>query len=274
MDLEERAFLQQVAAREVLLRAVSALAAADVRAMVLKGIWLQLAVLPAERLRPVGDVDLLVQEHAFERAASALRQAGFVGDAPDARQVTLRFPGDPLAIDLHRRLFDTTSFRMPTGELFARAQGPHELARGLAVWLPDPLDGFAHLVGHATHCRVRPRDRERMRDFADLSLYAHLDPLPVARHLERCGMRRAARYVLAPELVGDSAFFRGVRAALAPDPLGEVLAHVCAWAIPRTRVTQPAGGAWSYLLEDNLRHAARAIAYRSGLALRRRLLAK
>lgn len=255
ISAEELAFVQQVAARDLLGRAARICEAAAVPAMALKGLWLLEAILPPSSNRPVADVDLLVRPADYRRARRAFRGAGFVETAADPRQVSLRLPGDPLGVDLHRALFDRGSFALSADDLFARSTDRRAI-RGAPVWLPDPRDGFAHLTGHATHCRLRLRDAVRMEDFEAIAQAAQLDPCAMARHLEATGMRRAARYVLSAV---DGPFCGAVRAALRPDPLGSVLAEVCTRMIPKTDPRRRAGGVLSYLLEDSLATAGRAM---------------
>lgn len=268
ISADEVAFVQQVAARDLLARAARVCSDANIQVMALKGAWLLEAVLPQDHARPLADVDLLVRPGDFERARRAFGQAGFRERASDPRQVTLRSPGDPLAVDLHHALFDPGSFRLSPESLFARANEAVTFAGGGVAWMPAAPDGFAHLVGHATHCRLRPRDAIRMQDFEMIGQQTGLDAGATAAHLDDCGMRRAARYVLGAADQGP--FCRAVIAALPADPLGVWLARGCGWLIPRTDARRRLGGALSYLLEDNLVSGAQVMSYRARVAATQR----
>ncbi|MDD9941877.1 MAG: nucleotidyltransferase family protein [Myxococcales bacterium] len=258
MDEATRSFLQHLEAMELLSRAGSVLNAADVRPMALKGIWLQLEAYDPPHERPVADVDLLVRDDEFARATACLADAGYRARHPDPRQVVLRRPSDPLSIDLHRALFLPGSFSLPASEMLERGRGPVRV-RGVELFLPDPRDGFAHLIGHATRSRERIGDLRYAQDFARIGASTNVTAAEVAEHLDQCGMGRAARYVLAGPEHQNEAFCQSVLAALTRDPVGDALARACRWANLQLDSKRRAGAAVTYLLERSLPRGASAL---------------
>jgi hypothetical protein len=127
-------------------------------------------------------------------------------------------------IDLHREPLVRGLFRLTNDDLFARGHTDDALF-GARVVLPDPLDLYAHLLGHFTKGRLDASNTMHLADFAAVATRYDLAPSSCARHLVACGMGRAARYVLAlaAEIAGDT-HARETLAALPFDPLGDVLA--------------------------------------------------
>ncbi|HKP63391.1 MAG TPA: nucleotidyltransferase family protein [Polyangiales bacterium] len=222
-----RGLVSHLVGRAVLEAAAGALAQRSIRLMPLKGIWLQERVYAADPAeRPITDVDVLVPEGDYARAIELLCAAGFRLLSSDVWQAALLAPGLPLPLDLHKRVFARAAFRMPTAELFAR--GTRDRRRfGVELVLPDPLDVFAHLVGHFVKSRGgRDSAPFRLRDFARLAEGARLDPERTARHLMHCRLARASRYVLScvPDALDPSGFCAATLARLPRDPAGEVCA--------------------------------------------------
>jgi hypothetical protein len=210
------AVLLDLAYRELVLRTAGPLAVAGIPLMPLKGVlfayWLYEN--PGERLG--GDVDLLVPADHFDRAIGALLDKGFTLDEgwTNPHERTLLAPGLGVEIDLHRGLFQPGRYRIRTADLFERGRSDRSLF-GIPITLPDPLDAFAHVVGHEAGDRAPGLAPRKRRDLDRLTARFALHPRRVAAHLEAMGLARAARYVLGAE--------SGVVRALRPDPFGERL---------------------------------------------------
>jgi hypothetical protein len=149
-------------------------------------------------------------------------------------------PGRRYPLDLHRRLLLPGSFGLATMGVFARARLDTGLY-GAPVWLPDPLDVYAHLVGHYLCSHARPDDTLRLDDFQRVASAGSLEPGRCARHLVEHGLGRAARHVL-PQLVaaGRDEFARQVLSALPPDAMGDALVRAVRWGAqgpPRARAS-------------------------------------
>lgn len=196
----------------------------------LKGAVLEMGASPGRAAR-MADVDVLVPEEAYEAAHAALSAAGVRCVARDRDDRARTYTGGlPATVDLHRRLFKTGLFRVPTRDLFARATRDEE-TYGAPLWLLDPRDTYAHLLGHAVAGRHSPAGRRKARrDLAEWAAHAELAPARVARHLDHLGMGRAARLVLS-EAEPEDGFSRAVLAGLRGDPLGAALANTAGWAI-------------------------------------------
>lgn len=238
--------------REVLVAAVEALAEHDVPLVPLKGVYLQARVYECPEQRPIRDVDVLVPEHRFDAARERLVAAGWRWQAVNASEATATSPAHALPLDVHRRLFAPGAFDLATVDVFARTR-PDRTRFGVEVWMPDPLDVLAHLVGHFVKSRSGPEDHVHLRDFAELARAHALAPVACARHLERAGLARAARYALG--LAAQSSpdpFARDVLGALRGDPVGTTLASLAR----RARTQVPRGSALAalpgYLLEPSL----------------------
>lgn len=259
MDIVEegRQWLQRLAAQQTLECVAGALAVRDLSAVVLKGAWLLTEVYGPSDLRPITDVDLLVGGQQFDPACAALKQGGFVCCGGDVRQRVFRHPELSLGVDLHRALFPPGCFELDSNGFISRSR-PCQVP---PLRWPEPMDGFAHLIGHFALHRGLPRNLERRHDFERLGRRFSLDPQLVATHLMNCGLSRATRYVLdmlaqSKVDVSDMVFCDRVRRALRSDPVGEVVARGCRWALPRVPPGQPWGAVLSCLLEPSLGQAA------------------
>ncbi|MBO6937160.1 MAG: nucleotidyltransferase family protein [Deltaproteobacteria bacterium] len=199
----------------------------------LKGVLLDLEASPGRAAR-MADVDVLVPEASYLAAHDALERAGIRCVARDRDDRARTYSGGISAtIDLHRRLFKSGLFRLPTTELFARARRDHE-TYDAPVWILDPLDTYAHLLGHAISGRQPASGRGRA--LADLDAWARhhgLEATRTARHLETVGMARAARLIL-PEAPRDP-FAHSVLEALPKDPVGAALAPLARRALEPAR---------------------------------------
>ena len=275
MAIEEqtaRAVLSEVAGRELVAMVAPLLGRAAVPVMPLKGAWLQACAPRAVGARAITDVDLIVPEAQFARAIELLVDAGFsLQPWCSDRERTLQHPALRLPLDLHCRLFEPGAFRLATAALFARAQRD-SAAFGVELMLPDPRDGFAHLVGHFVKSRTQADDRTRLDDFAIIVERFGLAAAPLAAHLHQAGMARAARYVFRePAYAHGDAFARALLQALPPDAGAERVVRAAGF-LARAGVGGSYLGAMpGFLLEPSLVAGARALVLRARQRLRRRL---
>lgn len=240
------------------------LAPAGIMPMVLKGALIQNVYGADPVQRVASDVDLLVPPERFDEAHARLVDAGYRPEwrEPDDRERILSVPGGGLQIDLHRTLFHDGQFALPTEALLARAMvDAHSF--DAPVLVPEPLDLFAHLVGHGAETYLAQRRVHHPSDLELVATKAGLEARGVAEHLERCGLAFAACWWLPmaneehPSLfvrellasLPEGAKKRGDRLRLvlehigARSPLGLVL-HKALHRTPVAAIRSVAGGVW------------------------------
>ncbi len=140
--------------RSTLAEVLAVLAAARVPSACLKGPLLGERLYGDAALRPSGDLDLLVSLADFERAASALGEAGWRSEegAPARylrrhhQHLTFSRPGAP-AVELHFRALVGFGIAVPSEDLLARSV-PHSFA-GAQARVPCPEDEVLYLGLHA-----------------------------------------------------------------------------------------------------------------------------
>lgn len=212
-----KAFLEQLIARDALKRLIDDVSCTGARVMPLKGVLLVALGLRKASQRPMIDVDVLVQpEHASE-VVRAARARGWVATTGTANACVLIHPhASSTSIDLHRELFRAHLYRMPTADVFARGSDDSALF-GRSVRLMSRLDIYAHLVGHFAKGRSARAQVKHLRDFAAVSDQSGRAPAEFAAHLRFVGMARAATYALglASEVEKDG-FAKEVVACLRP----------------------------------------------------------
>ncbi|MBK8590555.1 MAG: nucleotidyltransferase family protein [Sandaracinaceae bacterium] len=229
-----RAALGAWAVRETasyhLQRIAQAFSQAELDLMVLKGMWLQAYAYQDPDERPFADLDLLVRRSELAAAEAVLVRLGYrlQIDAPgDVARLYVSREG--FQIDLHYDLFPDGLFTLRGEHLFLRGLQDTRLV-GVPVRIPDPYDGFAHLVGHFAKGRHGPSDTKLLRDFEELARAFQLLPSRAAAHLVAGGLRRAGLYALQFHRDPDS-FASRTRRALPADALGHAL--VGAIGVPR-----------------------------------------
>jgi hypothetical protein len=229
-----RAALGAWAVRETasyhLQRIAGAFSRAGLDLMVLKGMWLQAYAYEDPDERPFADLDLLVRRGELAAAEAELVRLGYrlQIDAPgDVARLYVSPEG--FQIDLHYDLFPDGLFTLRGEHLFLRGFQDTRLV-GVPVSIPDPYDGFAHLVGHFAKGRHGPSDTKLLRDFEELARAFQLLPSRAAAHLVAGGLRRAGLYALQFD-ANPLSFSARTRRALPADPLGEALVRVI--GIPR-----------------------------------------
>jgi hypothetical protein len=134
-------------------RALAALNASGIAPLVLKGgARLFEGMREAGHARMMADLDLLVEEPRFDQALGALLRLGYaVADEDEARRrrlhaTTLRCPGEPVAIDLHREIGPQRAF-IPLAEAVAAAVPV--TAEECRLRLLSPTHRIMHLFFHA-----------------------------------------------------------------------------------------------------------------------------
>ncbi len=228
------------------------LALSGIDVMPLKGALLHKLVYSDPADRPLSDVDILVRPKDALRARDVLVGAGYAPtEYPWQFSTEYRSPF-ALVLDLHTSLFDEARYRFSATAVFSRGRRD-SLLFGAPVVVQHPLDLYAHLVGKFASDHL---DRSATTRLKELSLAAErldLAPDETALHLLKCGMRRAARYVLplARDVCGDN-FAPAVLALLPPDPIGDALASLGQYVISRRPPYSPAGAVVAHLLNDSL----------------------
>jgi len=246
----ERAFVAHVVGRDLLGHCARLLHGAGIPALPLKGIWLQLEVYERPEQRVITDVDLLVPDACYRRAQALLLRNGFDINYELQSECTLSHARWPLPLDLHRRLFTRGAFRLPTSAVFERATLVDGAHTG-PLWMPDPLDGFAHVVGHFV--KSRGEAFQAPRDLCEIARAKGLRPERVAQHLTYCGMGRAARLALDWAMrEGYGPFPAEVLGALPPDPMGSALARFCRPLLQWERLPRRLSQLPGFALEANL----------------------
>lgn len=262
VDANKEKLATYIVAQQLLGRTAKTLSSVDIPVMPLKGVLLQATTYERPWDRDITDIDLLVPEECFKSALDCLVGAGCTFEYDPTGAANVRWPDIPISIDLHSRLFPQALFRLPTAEVFARAR-PNSDICGHRIWIADPLDTYAHLVGHFVKSRLDNRDTKYFRDLNKLAEREALDPYFCARHLQRCGLARAARYVLPLVVSAEAdAFSALVLQALERDRVGDAVVKVAELAIPRIPKSWIVGAIPVHLLNVSFAAGLRSLSYR------------
>ena len=191
LDPLRQAYYQNAAANTLRYReleqVLSALEAAGIPTLVLKGPALALTIYPDPALRVIGDLDLLVRREQVEQAMAALRRLGY--ETPDRG---LPYPiayltrfGRHFQLQRHERAgtFELEVHWTLIGELWAGAVTAIDIeglwARAIPLqgdgWeacQPSPADMLLHLALHAT----------LMHGFTELGIRIYVDVDRLVRH--------------------------------------------------------------------------------------------
>lgn len=242
-------------------RVAGALAAEGLPLMVLKGMWLQHYAYRDADDRPFADLDLLVRRADLPRVETCLVALGYrlLIDAP-GDVARLYVSEDGFQLDLHYDLFPDGLFRLRGDAMIARGRRDEVLA-GAPVLVPEPYDGFAHLVGHFVKGRHGPGDTKLLRDFEELARAAALLPDVAAAHLVDGGLRRAGLYALQFARDPES-FAARTRARLPPDPVGEHVVRAIGVPHAPEQPQRPGDRLFAFALDHDLPSGARACARR------------
>jgi hypothetical protein len=126
---------------------LSALSAAGIATIPLKGIWLADHMYPEPADRSMNDLDFLVQRQNFSAAESVLRSAGYTSPAPGDRKHRLfTHPEWSLPVELHARLDQPGPLGLDPVPLWKRAVP--SLCAGQPCLALDPHDLVLTLVRH------------------------------------------------------------------------------------------------------------------------------
>lgn len=255
-------FFTATVAREAVIVIANRLRSRRVSVMPLKGVLLMHLVYSDSAERALSDVDLLVPEESFATAAEVLLASGYAAQV-QRRSHERTFVPSPggLPIDLHRRLFPRRRSRLDTAGVFERAARNSALF-GTEVFVPDPRDLLAHLIGHTANDHTDERSTQKYaRDLELLVQHGAPQEGEIARHLDLMGLGRAARFALPVLATGPTQrYVDSVLAQLRPDPLGELLARRALKVVRSHRPRSRRGTLPSYLLAPSLMDAGVALA--------------
>ena len=247
-----RSAVGAVLAEELVRDVAERLGRCGIDVMPVKGALLHKLVYVDPSERPLSDVDVLVRATDGTRAREVLTAAGYgPTERPWQFSTELRSPFE-LVLDLHTALFDQARYRFRTTDLFRRGHLDSGLF-GARVVIQNPLDVYAHLVGKFASDHLDQFATYRLRELSLVSERLALEPDQTAIHLLKCGMRRAARYVLplSRDVFRDR-FAATVLGLLPPDRVGDALARFGQDVIARRSPHSPAGAVISHLLNDSV----------------------
>jgi len=223
IDAERRRLvLREGVAHAELVRVTAALAAAGIRAAILKGSALAYTHYPEPWCRPRIDLDLLVSRRDRDRSRDAMRALGYHEGRPMSGRWLMQQDawkreagaGVPLDCDVHFELTNRQFFtaRLPVEPLLARAV-PAPFAGPGALQL-DPVDALLYSCVH----RVAHHSREaRLIWHADIARQgAALDAAAVAAFVDRAASAGLSS-IAAQELRIASALWNERSGALAPE---------------------------------------------------------
>lgn len=185
--------------------------AASIRWAALKGAWLGLTAYPEAALRPVRDLDVLVERERAVEAYRLLLDAGFhrqPGDAISLEQAargdgfrhlpSLVAPQSGMIVEVHTRLFDSGAregAQRFAAAALARAQ--RTAVAGRATPFLSAENNALHLVAHAALDSTFDNGPLIFTDFAWLARRERVDWPGFWRDCEELGFARAARLIVA-----------------------------------------------------------------------------
>lgn len=140
---------------QVLLEIVGLLATANIHPLLLKGLGLAYSLYPDPALRPISDLDLLLQRDEIRPTLELLRAAGFSTpplppeDGPAPKELTVDSPPrDGLRVHVELHHYDP---RLRDNEFSGFDSPPQALQiEGGRVLIPAPMDHLAYLSRHFT----------------------------------------------------------------------------------------------------------------------------
>ncbi len=140
---------------QVLLEIVELLKIADIHPLVLKGLGLAYSIYPDPALRPISDLDLLLQRDEIRPALELLHAAGFstpplpLDDGPAPKELTVDSPPrDGLRVHVELHHYDP---RLRDDEFVGFDSPPQAIQiEGQTVFIPAPMDNLAYLSRHFT----------------------------------------------------------------------------------------------------------------------------
>jgi hypothetical protein len=226
LPADKRMLVSHLVGRVVLQRCAEVLHPLGIEVMPLKGLWLQHFVYGPSGSRLITDVDVLVLPERYREAQRALEQAGWKLRAEEVSESTFFAPGLGLPLDLHKHLYTRGAFRASAARIMSRGV-PNSDAFECPILLPDPLDVFSHLVGHALKSAGAWRGTgNELTDIPRLIEVFKLSPQLCAARLQEDGLARAARFVLPLLRSEGNAAAAEILVCLPRDPVGVSLEHV------------------------------------------------
>jgi Uncharacterised nucleotidyltransferase len=196
--------LRNTALADELLRVLAAFRQADIAALPVKGVVLAETLYGSLALRPLGDLDVLVQPADLPRARAALGELGFAQadqpgyenayhpyhDPPYYRRAT----GSPICLELHWGLWARHFFQLETDALWQRVV-PAQI-HGTTLSILSPEDTLLHLAIHRSRSALRLRF---VCDIAELLRHhrATLDWEYLLAQTQAAGARTTMFYTLA-----------------------------------------------------------------------------
>jgi len=213
-------FLLAATARCQVAQVARALGARGIAMAPMKSTLLSATVYGRRARRNFSDVDVLVARDDFAAARRTLMDLGYRPwpGSWGGHIIGLAHPDRAFPIDLHGTLFKYGLFRLDADAVLSRARLDRDVF-GVAVYLLDSRDSYALAIGNIVKDRLGTS--EKVRELSDIARASNLTPESVADHLQRHGLARAARLVLAD---ANEPHARAVLSALARDPTGALLA--------------------------------------------------
>jgi hypothetical protein len=157
--------LRNTALADELLRVLAAFRQAGVSVLPVKGLVLAETLYGSLALRPLGDLDILVQSADLPRARAALSELGFAqADEPGYENAYhpyhdppyyRRAVGGPICLELHWGLWASHFFQLETDALWRRTV-PAQL-HGATLSILSPEDTLLHLAIHRSRSALRLR---------------------------------------------------------------------------------------------------------------------
>jgi hypothetical protein len=133
--------------QEICARAFSALSAASIPFLELKGAALADTVYPAPSLRHSHDIDVLVHTHDWDRSAAAVRSAGFIA-APSHRGPVRFLDACDLPLELHVDVCRPPLYTAPLAEIWDRSTRSRIGAAHVSTL--GAADHLVHVLGQAS----------------------------------------------------------------------------------------------------------------------------
>ena len=133
--------------QQICARACSALSAASIPFLVLKGAALADTVYPAPALRHSHDIDVLVHTHDWDRSAAAVRSAGFIA-APSHPGPVRFLHACGLPLELHVGVCRLPHYTAPLAEIWDRATRSRSGAAYVSAL--GAADHLVHVLGQAS----------------------------------------------------------------------------------------------------------------------------
>ncbi len=157
-------------------RLLAAFRPLGIEAIVLKGLALRETVYPDPALRPSGDIDLLVERAALDRAEQALLATGYAADESKHTRGWFRAnrhhlapycrPGGDVQVEIHWDLVLPGGAARPDVDGLWRRATPCNLA-GQPALLLSPEDQVLHLALHAAQANALQIGLRHLADMAE-----------------------------------------------------------------------------------------------------------